>query len=243
MGIRISKRIRRLITSLLVTSTIIASAYLLGWSSLLSVSQVSVSGSSAVNLVLSELSQNGIEPKIGDQLARVDVRSIKRTLNQLDWISDSDVSRNWFDKKLSIVVQERVAIAKTISAQNLSLNFDSKGFIFTPTSPKQLVAQSALPSVTSQSPSNADLTSIAALLEQIPADLRYLLSDLESISITKSSFILMDTRHNSSTLRINWGGATDIGQKSKVLAALLKLPENKGIKQVDLSQPDSPIVS
>ena len=243
MGIRISKRIRRLMTSLLVTSTIFASAYLLGWSSLLSVSQVSVSGSSAVNLVLSELSQNGIEPKIGDQLARVDVRSIKRTLNQLDWISDSDVSRNWFDKKLSIVVQERVAIAKTISAQNLSLNFDSKGFIFTPTSPKQLVAQSALPSVTSQSPSNGDLTSIAALLEQIPADLRYLLSDLESISITKSSFILMDTRHNSSTLRINWGGATDIGQKSKVLAALLKLPENKGIKQVDLSQPDSPIVS
>jgi len=230
-------------TSLLATSAIIASAYLLGWSSLLSVSQVSVSGSSAVNLVLSELSQNGIEPKIGDQLARVDVRSIKRTLNQLDWISDSDVSRNWFDKKLSIVVQERVAIAKTISAQNLSLNFDSKGFIFTPTSPKQLVAQSALPSVTSQSPSNGDLTSIAALLEQIPADLRYLLSDLDSISITKSSFILMDTRHNSSTLRINWGGATDIGQKSKVLAALLKLPENKGIKQVDLSQPDSPIVS
>ena len=100
-----------------------------------------------------------------------------------------------------------------------------------------------MPSVTSQSPSNGDLTSIAALLEQIPADLRYLLSDLESISITKSSFILMDTRHNSSTLRINWGGATDIGQKSKVLAALLKLPENKGIKQVDLSQPDSPIVS
>jgi len=243
MGIRISKRIRRLITSLLAISTIFASAYLLGWSSLLSVSQVSVSGSSAVNLVLSELSKNGIEPKIGDQLARVDVRSIKRTLNQLDWISDSDVSRNWFDKKLSIVVQERVAIAKTISAQNFSLNFDSKGFIFTPTSPKQLVAQSALPSVTSQSPSNADLTSIAALLEQIPADLRYLLSDLDSISITKSSFILMDTRHNSSTLRINWGGATDIGQKSKVLAALLKLPENKGIKQVDLSQPDSPIVS
>ena len=228
---------------MLAISTIFGSAYLLGWSSLLSVSQVSVSGSSAVNLVLGELSKNGIEPKIGDQLARVDVRSIKKTLGQLDWISNSDVSRNWFDKKLSIVVQERVAIAKTISAQNLSLNFDSKGFIFKPTSPKQLVAQSALPSVTSQSPSNGDLTSIAALLEQIPADLRYLLSDLNSISITKSSFILMDTRHNSSTLRINWGGATDIGQKSKVLAALLKLPENKGIKQVDLSQPDSPIVS
>jgi len=53
----------------------------------------------------------------------------------------------------------------------------------------------------------------------------------------------MDTRHKSSALRINWGGATEIEQKSKVLAALLKLPENKAIKQVDLSQPDSPIVS
>jgi cell division septal protein FtsQ len=243
MSLRISKRLKRFLISLLAISAIFASAYLLGWSSLLSVSQVSVSGSSAANLVLNELSRNGIEPKTGDQLARVDVRSIKRTLNQLDWISSSDVSRNWFDKKLSIVVQERVAIAKTTSVQNTYVNFDSKGSIFIPTSPNQLIMQSKLPLVTSQSPSSKDLTSIATLLEQIPADLRYLLSDLDSISITKSSFILMDTRHNSSAIRINWGGATDIEQKSKVLAALLKLPENKAVKQVDLSQPDSPIVS
>ena len=105
------------------------------------------------------------------------------------------------------------------------------------------MAQEKLPSITSQSQSIQDLTAIATLLEQIPTDLRYLLSDLQSIAITKSSFILMDTRINASALRINWGGATDIGQKSKVLAALLELPENKSIKQVDLSQPDSPIVS
>lgn len=243
MRFGISKRLKRLLTSILVVSAISASAFLLGWSSLLSVAQVSVSGSSAANLVLNELSRNGIEPKAGDQLARVDVRSIKRTLNQLDWISSSDVSRNWFNKKLSIVVKERVAIAKTISVQNTSVNFDSKGFIFTPTSPNQLMAQGKLPLITSQSQSIQDLTAIATLLEQIPTDLRYLLSDLQSIAITKSSFILMDTRINASALRINWGGATDIGQKSKVLAALLELPENKSIKQVDLSQPDSPIVS
>jgi cell division protein FtsQ len=106
MSLRISKRLKRLLTSILVVSAISASAYLLGWSSLLSVAQVSVNGSGAANLVLNELSRNGIEPKTGDQLARVDVRSIKRTLNQLDWISSSDVSRNWFNKKLSIVVQE-----------------------------------------------------------------------------------------------------------------------------------------
>ena len=243
MGIGVSKQLRLFITSLLAISSIFASAYLLGWSSLLAVSQVSITVSSAKNLLLSELSQNGIEPKVGDQLARVDVRSIKRTLNQLDWISDSDVTRNWIDKKLSIVVQERVAIAKTISTQNTSINFDSKGFIFTPTSPNQLMAQGKLPAITSQSQSIQDLTAVATLLEQIPTDLKYLLSDLKSIAITKSGFILMDTQINASALRINWGGVTDIGQKSKVLAALLELPENKTIKQVDLSQPDSPIVS
>lgn len=243
MGIGVSKQLRIFIRSLLAISTIFASAYLLGWSSLLAVSQVSITGSSAKNLLLSELSQNGIEPKVGDQLARVDVRSIKRTLNQLDWISDSDVTRNWIDKKLSIVVQERVAIAKTISTQNTSINFDSKGSIFTPTSPNQLIAQGKLPAITSQSQSIQDLTAVATLLEQIPTDLKYLLSDLQSIAITKSGFILMDTQINASALRINWGGVTDIGQKSKVLAALLELPENKTIKQVDLSQPDSPIVS
>jgi hypothetical protein len=53
----------------------------------------------------------------------------------------------------------------------------------------------------------------------------------------------MSTRINGGLVRINWGRANEIEQKSKVLVALLKLPENQQIKQVDLSQPDSPIVS
>ena len=40
-----------------------------------------------------------------------------------------------------------------------------------------------------------------------------------------------------------WPMAPELTLASNGLAALLKLPENKGIKQVDLSQPDSPIVS
>ena len=80
MSLRISKRLKRLLTSILVVSAISASAYLLGWSSLLSVAQVSVSGSGSANLVLNELSRDGIEPKTGDQLARVDVSTVARLL-------------------------------------------------------------------------------------------------------------------------------------------------------------------
>jgi hypothetical protein len=53
----------------------------------------------------------------------------------------------------------------------------------------------------------------------------------------------MSTQINSMPVRINWGLVELIDQKSAVLATLLKLPENQQIKQVDLSQADSPIIS
>jgi len=53
----------------------------------------------------------------------------------------------------------------------------------------------------------------------------------------------MNTRINANLVRIIWGRAEEVGQKSTVLTALLKLPENQQIKQVDLSQPSSPIIS
>jgi hypothetical protein len=45
-------------------------------------------------------------------------------------------------------------------------------------------------------------------------------------------------------VEIIWGQAgCAIGQKSKVLQALVALPENKSANKFDLSIPDSPIVS
>ncbi len=52
----------------------------------------------------------------------------------------------------------------------------------------------------------------------------------------------MNSAINNRAVRINWGTVEQIDQKFAVLIALLKLPENKAISQVDLSQPDAPIV-
>lgn len=194
-------------------------------------------------MVLNELSKEEIEPKIFDQLARVDTRSIKRTLDQLDWILNSEVSRNWLRKEISILVEERVAIAKLVNTPNVLINFDSDGSTFVPTSPAQLEKQMELPLVLIQEGSEQDLLSVANLLKNFPEDLRYLLEELGSISVSKSGQIFMDTRFKQSALRINWGESSEIAQKSKVLSALLLLPEKKAFKQIDLSQPDSPIVS
>ena len=237
------KQFKRLSITLSATLLIAGSAYLLGWSSFLSVSSVSIQGSEANLIINNKLIQSGVQPQVGSKLARVDIRAIKQSLTELDWIEDADISRNWFSKQIKINVIERVAIARSISTQNTLINFDSSGSIFTPTSPTQIAMQNKLPQVTTQSSTKADLSSVAKLLNQIPADLNYLVTELESISVSKSGSIIMNTRINANLVRISWGRAEEVGQKSTVLKALLKLPENQQIKQVDLSQPSSPIIS
>ena len=237
------KQFKRLSITLSATLLIAGSAYLLGWSSFLSVSSVSIQGSEANLIINNKLIQSGVQPQVGSKLARVDIRAIKQSLTELDWIEDADISRNWFSKQIKINVIERVAIARSISTQNILINFDSSGSIFTPTSATQIAMQNKLPQVTTQSSTKADLSSVAKLLNQIPADLNYLVTELESISVSKSGSIIMNTRINANLVRISWGRAQEVGQKSTVLKALLKLPENQQIKQVDLSQPSSPIIS
>jgi hypothetical protein len=53
----------------------------------------------------------------------------------------------------------------------------------------------------------------------------------------------MRTQIAGRDVEIIWGRADSIGQKSKVLLALVDLPENKMANKFDLSIPDSPIVS
>jgi hypothetical protein len=103
--------------------------------------------------------------------------------------------------------------------------------------------QNSLPQVNLQGGDKEELASVALLLEEIPNDLSYLITDLQSISVSKSGYIQMKTRINKSAVQINWGRAEEVKQKCSVLVALLGLPENQGIKQVDLSQPNAPIVS
>ena len=126
--------------------------------------------------------------------------------------------------------------------QNSIVNFDGSGFLFTPTSIAQKQNQAELPLISSANNAQQDLSDVALLLQKIPAELEYLIAELDQISITKAGYILMSSAINNRAVRINWGTVEQIDQKFAVLIALLKLPENKAISQVDLSQPDAPIV-
>ena len=242
MPSRFKKRFNRYIFS--VTSLIAISllAYLLGWSSILTVKEIQIQGSNETSLLLSALNRQSIAPTVGEQLARVNVRSAERVLSELDWLKSVNVSRNWFNSKINIEVIERKAIARALTNQNNIVNFDSSGILFTPTSMNQKQNQDQLPLISSANNNQQDLSNVALLLQKVPSDLAYLITELDQISITKAGYLLMSTSINNRPVRINWGTVEQIDQKFAVLKALLNLPENKAISQVDLSQPDAPIV-
>ena len=106
MALKVNKRFKGLVITLTLLTTTSASAYLLGWSSIFTVKEIKIEGSSENSLLLGTLTRQGIAPNVGDQLARVNIRSIERTLSDLDWLENVDVSRNWASSSITISISE-----------------------------------------------------------------------------------------------------------------------------------------
>jgi cell division septal protein FtsQ len=237
------RKLRRLFILLLAITLISGSSYLLGWSSVFTVSRITVEGSNSRSEIFRKLNSDSIELAVGSKLARIETRAIKRSIGMLEWIDEVNVSRDWFDKSINISVREKKAVAKAITTKNGLINFDVSGEIFKPISASQQSIQERLPLVITEGNDSAQLASVASLLAQMPTQMADLILNLKSISVANSGYIQMETKVNELPLRIDWGLVSDIDLKIEVLNALLKLPENKRIKRVDLSQPELPIVS
>ena len=84
-------------------------SYLLGWSSLFTVSQVEIKGAPTPS------SQQEISKKlnlpIGQKLARVDSRALSLRLKSAGWIESADISRNWISGKVEVNLHPRIAVA------------------------------------------------------------------------------------------------------------------------------------
>ncbi len=237
------RKLRRLFILLLAITLISGSSYLLGWSSVFTVSKITIEGTSSRAEIFRKLSSDSIELAVGSKLARIETRAIKRSIGMLEWIDEVNVSRDWFDKSINISVREKKAVAKAITTKNGLINFDVSGEIFKPISASQQSIQERLPLVITEGNDSAQLASVASLLAQMPTQMADLILNLKSISVANSGYIQMETKVNELPLRIDWGLVSDIDLKIEVLNALLKLPENKRIKRIDLSQPELPIVS
>lgn len=238
-----TSKLRKIAISVGAVLLISALAYILGWSSLLTVKNIEISGTQSSATITNELKAKNLNLEVGMKLARVDLRGIKSTLADMDWLAKFSVSRNWVTGKISLTIEEKNGIAKAISTDGTKLYFDLNGQLFKPVSAVQVASETRLPLVDSQNKSTENLVQVAKLLKEIPPELSELVSKLNGISVGNSGYINMRTQIEGRNVEIIWGKADAVGQKSKVLLALMDLPENKAASKFDLSIPDAPIVS
>lgn len=237
------KKYKRLVSYLVAFSLIAGLAYLLGWSSLLTVKKVEISGTNSISEIQGQLQKKNLSLNPGMRLARVDLRGIKSTLSEMDWLDSYSVDRNWLSGEIQLKVVEKVGVAKALSETGATLYFDANGVLFKPISRVQISTSSRLALVSTESRSRADLAGVATLMQGLPKNLEFLLTELKSISVGKSGYLTMITKVDGRDVQINWGKADSLEQKFQVLSALLELPENKAATKFDLSIPDSPIAS
>ena len=218
------RRRRELILGILLL--IVASlAFLFGWTNLFTVKNVTVEGSPNSQITKQVLQIADIQK--GEKLARIEPRNIstKLALAGIDWVEEVKVSRNWITRAVSINLSARMAVA--ISGARF---IDSGGVLFT--SPVSLKGK--LPTIGAKN-ETARLAAVE-FYQSLPIDMR---KDVESVRASSTKNFQLQLKNS---LHINWGDSSNNAVKIKIYKALIALPENKKIRQMDVSDPTKPTV-
>ena len=210
----------------LVLALFAALTYLFAWSPVFSVRAISAVGAPVDVSEASLISKSQI--RIGEKLSRIEPRSIERSLEELSWIKQASIERDWIKGKVTIAVTPRVAVGMY---QGKAI--DSSGTLFV--IPGKVPA--GLPQVSAASP-KLGLEAIA-LFTNLPSQLQ---DSIISVTASNTNSISSWQERSGQKLKVTWGSARDLDLKVTVLQALLELPENQSIKRVDLSAPHAPIV-
>ena len=228
-----SLRTRKLISPPTVIAVVFlcALAYLLGWSSIFSVKSVEVSGAptAAVQVEIEKKSQ--IE--VGQKLARVNPQSVARKIEKLPWIKEVTISRNWLSGIVAIEIKPREPLALFNSDQVPGQTIDADGQLFSLPG----FTNSNLPLISAKSPESA--LEANELFTQLPENFR---SQITSMMATSTNTFTLNSIMDGREIRIRWGDSQDTALKISVINELLQLPENKGIKVIDVVAPHAPIV-
>jgi len=198
---------------------LVIATYILGWSSLFTVSAIEVNGSGTQ-----------ITPGItlGQKLARVEPRAIAAKFENLDWVASAKVSRNWVNGKVTIDITERIPIARY---NNMALDSTGKSF--------KLRGQPAANLLNIQAEDLEAATKAVTFFTTLPTDLK---SILTVVKVLSAGDLVLEVNNAGKNLEIRWGIDGDNQLKQKVYQALITLPENAGIKRIDVSAPHAPIV-
>ena len=201
-------------------------AYLLGWSNVLTIKEISYTGSPTKG---SEATvKNLVSLEVGERLARIEMRKIAVRIQTLPWVDNADLSRNWISGKVVVAVTPRLPIA-TFNGQLMDANgkrFELPGGY-----------DSKLPSVFAKDPKSG-LAAIK-LFTKLPTEFSTRTSAFTATSPENINFKITEGKRS---INVIWGADNEIDLKLKVYKALIALPENSKIGKIDLTEPRSPIV-
>ena len=210
---------KRSLVAGLVVALLAGAAYVLGYSTLFTVSSVEVIGSTRpLNTGITK----------GQKLARVEPRAVATQLEKLDWVKSAEISRNWINGKVVVELTSRTPIA---TFENRVI--DSMGASFVPQGrrPEGLVLI--------QAANLEDAKEGVKFLTQLPEELK---SSLTVVKVRSTGALVLISQNNGKAIEIRWGSDSENELKLKVYKALIALPENADIKRVDVSAPNAPIV-
>jgi cell division protein FtsQ len=203
----------------LVVALLAGATYVLGYSSLFTVSSVEVIGSTR------PLTTGIVK---GQNLARVEPRAVATQLEKLDWVKSVEVSRNWINGKVVVELTSRTPIA---IFENQVIDSTAASFVPQGARPEGLIQI--------QAAGLEEAKKGVKFLTQLPEELK---SSVTVVKVRSTGALVLVAKANGKDIEIRWGSDSENELKLKVYRALLALPENANIKRVDVSAPHAPIV-
>jgi cell division septal protein FtsQ len=194
-------------------------AYILGWSSLFTVSQIEVRGTDKI--ITSKI-------KLGEKLARVEPRVITAEYEKLEWVRTAQISRNWLNGRVVIQINERSPIAifnnRAIDDEGVSFEFRGEDV-------------PDLPRIQGSSIESA--IKAAMFFKTLPIDIT---KDVKLVKVKLTNLYVLEIEIGNRKLEVLWGQDKESALKAQVYKALLVQPENREIHRIDLTAPHAPIV-
>lgn len=223
-----AKRRRRLGVTLLLILLVGAAAWLLGWSSFLTVKQIEVVGVAVDSPLKTEaiIALSGV--RIGEPMARVSSASVKRELDQLPRIGKVSLIRKW-PHRVVLVIKERAPALAILKGTAFEL-IDSAGNQYA-TVP---VVPVGVPTLTIGGDYKASLKTAMTVIDFLPDNIRNQVTRIESSGVDDLQLTLQRG------VQVIWGSSEELSVKSRVLTTLLAGPGAKNVHVFDVSAPYAP---
>lgn len=224
--------------------------YILGWSQIFTVEKIIIDSKDKkiVKDVMDKITKQPAVVEIGQPLARVDRREIATRLREMLWVENIKLERRLLSGELHISIIARDPIGRLIPRD--STNVESIGFIDQDLEnfylPTEAVARalaagewSEMPEISIQYDSRELRSDIAQLIETLQG------KSLKVERVNAKDQISISTKlvNQGRRLDISWGSVKDLELKIEIMNRLLELKANKSVKNLNLSNPTSPIVS